>query len=241
MFKRIKTEFHIHTKYSHDSNMGKFALYVMCKMRGVNCLAITDHNEIDGAIAYKPWLESKGIRVIVGEEIFTSEGEIIGLFLSDKIQPQLTPEETIREIKRQNGIVYVPHPYDEKRHRTVLNLEALARCASQIDCIEVHNGRNLKPDYSIKQSEIANRFKLQPIVGCDAHCFFEIGRNTCITCAPFLKEDFKSLLKTAEFKTSDCLGLSHQVTRLVRLGKIVLKGDFSGLRRALNRKLTRRK
>lgn len=239
--KKIKTEFHIHTKFSNDSSMGKFALYFMCKVRGVNCLAITDHNEIKGALNYKPWLESKGIQVIVGEEIFTSEGEIIGLFLTKKVQPHLSPEETIHEIKIQNGIVYVPHPYDEKRHQTVLSLDALARCADQIDCIEVYNGRNVKPEFSIKQNELSNRFMIQPIVGCDAHCFFEIGRNACITKASFSKNNFKKLLREAEFQTKSCLKFSHFATRVIRVKKLLIKGDFGGLRRAINRKLTRRK
>lgn len=236
-----KTEFHVHTKYSHDSGMGKWALYFIGKLRGINCFAITDHNEISGAVKYRPWLEKKGIQVIVGEEIFSNEGEIIGLFLEKKIEPGLSPEETIREIKKQNGIVYLPHPYDEKRHRTVLSNDALKQCAEHIDCAEFYNGRNIKSAFGIKQKEIVDTFGFVPIVGGDSHVFFEIGRNVCLVEEKLTRENFFEVISKAQFNQKPCLKVAHQITRLVRTGKYITRGDFDGLRRALNRKLTRRK
>lgn len=234
--KSYKTEFHVHTKFSHDSGMGKLALFLMCKVRGINSVAITDHNEINGALAYKPWLETKGISVIVGEEIFTSEGEIIGLFLKSKIEPELSPEETIRQIHLQDGIVYIPHPFDEKRKKTVISSSALERCASLIDCAEIHNGRNVKALYSKKQSEITASLNLLPIVGSDAHCFLELGRNYCISDKPFDAENFSTILKESVLFSSKCLLITHQITKLVRLKKMLLNRDFDGIRRVLIRK-----
>lgn len=237
--KRMRTEFHVHTRASHDSLMGKRALMIMCKARDINCIAITDHNEISGALTFKPYLEAHGISVIVGEEIFTSEGEIIGLFLKERVEPGMTPEETVAEIRRQGGVVYVPHPYDEKRHKTVLLSGAQRRLACEFDCMEVHNGRNVNSEYSAKQEAIARELEIPAVVGGDSHCFFEVGRNVCVTDELFTCERFSSTLSNAQFETSTCHPLAHVATRFVRLAKLIGRGDIRGIHRILARKLTR--
>lgn len=235
----VRTEFHVHTKASHDSLMGRRALLAICRARRVSCVAITDHNEVSGAIAFKPYLEARGVHVIVGEEIFTSEGEIIGLFLKDRIEPGMTPEETIAEIRSQGGVVYVPHPYDEKRRRTVLSPDAQGRLAPEFDCMEVHNGRNVSASYSERQASIASELGIPAVVGGDSHCFFEVGRNVCVTEEPFTRERFQRVLPVARFETSACHPLAHNATRLVRLAKMIGRGDFRGVHRVLARKLAR--
>lgn len=232
-----RTEFHVHTKHSQDSILGYWGLLVACKIRKIDCVAITDHNEIEGALSFRTFLGRYGIDVIIGEEIFTSEGEIIGLFLSDRIEPGLSPEDTICEIRRQNGIVYVPHPYDEKRRRTVLSDSAQFRLAKEFDCMEVHNGRNIKQRFSAKQESIAKMLNQMAVVGGDSHCCFEVGRNYCITDAPFLRENFTKVLDEAIFVTSVCHPFSHLATRVVRAIKMISKGDISGVYRILSRKL----
>ena len=97
--------------------MSYWLLLLILKLKKISTVAITDHNEIAGAIKYKDKFKKHHIELIVGEEIFTNKGEIIGLGLSKKIEPNLSPKETIKRIKEQNGIVYVPHPYDEKRYK----------------------------------------------------------------------------------------------------------------------------
>ena len=139
-----KIEFHVHTRFSNDSILGLFFILMMCKFRKIDCLVITDHNEIDGAIKYKEKLLKYGIDVIVGEEIFTKDGEIIGLFLNKKIEPYLSAEDTVKRIRKQKGLVYIPHPYDEKRYKTVITQEALEKISKDIDFIEIHNGRNIR-------------------------------------------------------------------------------------------------
>ena len=111
-----KSEFHVHTRYSKDSILSYWLLLLILKIKKINTVAITDHNEVAGALKYKDKFKKHGIELIVGEEIFTNKGEIIGLGLTTKIEPDLSPKETIKQIKEQNGIVYVPHPYDEKRY-----------------------------------------------------------------------------------------------------------------------------
>ena len=235
----MRTEFHVHTRASHDSLMGRCFLLAMCKARKIGCVAITDHNEVSGALSFKPYLEARGVRVIVGEEVFTSEGEIIGLYLKKRVEPGMTPEETVAEIRRQGGVVYVPHPYDEKRRKTVLSAAAQRRLAFEFDCMEVHNGRNISAAYSERQASIASELGVPAIVGGDSHCFFEVGRNVCVTDAPFTREGFSSTLSVAAFETSACHPLAHNTTRLVRLAKMIGRGDLRGIRRVLARKLAR--
>lgn len=235
----MRTEFHVHTRASRDSLMGRRALLAACKARRVGCVAITDHNEVKGALAFKPYLEAHGVSVIVGEEIFTSEGEIIGLFLAERVEPGMTPEETVAEIRRQGGIVYVPHPYDEKRCKTVLSSNAQRRLKSEFDCMEVHNGRNVDPSYSSVQSSIATNLGVPGVVGGDSHCFFEVGRNVCVTEEPFVRESFARVLGSAHYEVSSCHPLAHAATRAVRLIKLIGKGDFRGIHRILARKLAR--
>lgn len=239
-----RSEFHVHTEYSHDSLMDGRALLRACKKHGVSCVAITDHNEVKGALALKVSFEAEGVKVIVGEEIFTSEGEVIGLWLNERIEPGLTPEQTIAEIRRQGGAVYVPHPYDEKRHKTVLSREALLRIASDVDCIEVHNGRNVEACYDGEQEAAFQQAaainpNIRRIVGCDAHCAFEIGRNVVVTGCPITREAFPSCLDGAVFETNPCHPKAHAATRKARLLKMIKGGDFRGIARVLARKLSR--
>lgn len=237
---RYRIEFHIHTCFSHDSFLGKRAILAMCRINKIDYIVITDHNKIDGALAFKPWLESRDIRVVVGEEVMTTEGEIIGLWLSEEIKPGLSPEETISTIQRQGGAVYVPHPYDEKRKKTVLSQAALMRVASSVDCIEIHNGRNSSPAYDAEQEaayEMVARCnpRVRKVVGEDAHCFFEIGRNYVELDEPLARDGFPANLEGAVLHRSTCHPLAHFTTRLVRALKMVNRGDFGALYRAVFR------
>lgn len=221
MLKRIRAEFHIHTRYSKDSFLNGLFLFVMLKIKHIDCVAITDHNEINGAVKYGPRFEKHGITVIIGEEIFSKDGEIIGLYLHERIKPGMSAEETVSAIKEQNGIVYVPHPYDKKRNKTVLTPEAFERVKDYVDIVEIHNGRNISGVFSKEQKEIADKYKKTPVVGSDAHTFFEIGRNVCIL--EFIdRERLVLSLNSAEFIKSDCLWLSHRWTKVPRVIKKVI-------------------
>lgn len=238
----MKTELHIHTSFSHDSTLSLQLLGVICSLKHIDCIAICDHNTIEGGLSARKQLSKKNINVIVGEEIFTSDGEVIGLFLKENIPAGLSAEETICEIKRQNGLVYIPHPYDEKRHKTVLNTEVLAKISHQIDMIEIYNGRNISRLYADKQREIAEKYtdisQTVRVCGSDAHTFFELGRNY-MTSDRFEANDseqFKNAMKSAAFTVSPCHFLSHGTTRLVRMAKLIMKGDLNALSGIIHRK-----
>lgn len=238
--KKMRAEFHVHTSASPDSLLTKCLLFLMCKIKKINCIAITDHNEIKNAVKIKKAFEKKNIEIIVGEEISTKEGEIIGLFLEKKIEPNLSLKETIKQIRQQGAITYVPHPYDGKRSKTVISKENILLYKDEIDLIEFHNGRNIKEKYSKIQNEIANESGITKIIGSDAHTFYELGRNYC-EIEKVSKEELVNEIKKASFHEKKCIKFAHFNTKIVRLIKIILGGKWDELSRIINKKLKRNK
>lgn len=235
-----KTEFHVHTRYSKDSYQCFLLLLLMCKLRNISTLVITDHDEVRGALRYRRGFRKHGVEIIPGEEIFTAEGEIIGVNLKKRIEPGLSPEETIAEIKSQGGLVIVPHPYDEMRSKTVLSEDAISRCRKDIDFVEVHNGRNRHPSFDAKQTQIADRYGFKEIIGSDAHTFFELGRNYIITDRPIRgRLKTKDLIGT-ECVTNEYIPFAISCTRAAKALKMIMRGDFHGLFRAVYKKFTGR-
>ena len=238
--RKYKTEFHIHTRYSKDSILSYWVLLLIAKRKKIDTLVITDHNEVDGALKYKEKFKKHNIEIIVGEEIFTKKGEIIGLNLKKKIEPNLTPKQTIKEIRKQGGLVYVPHPYDEKRYKTVLVESEIEKNKDEIDFIEVHNGRNIDRQFSIEQNEIAENYNLRKIIGSDAHTFFELGRNYILTDKQITSDSILENYKNVEFVKNDCINFAHTWTRFARIITMIGKGDFGELFRVINRKCKRK-
>ena len=239
--KIYKTEFHVHTRYSKDSILPFWLLIMMLKIKKINTIAITDHNEIAGAIKFKKKFLQHGIELIVGEEIFTNKGEIIGLGLSKKIESNLSPSETIKQIREQNGLVYVPHPYDEKRYKTVLVEDKIKKNKNSIDFIEVNNGRNISVKFDDKQNQIAEKYNIQKIIGSDAHTFFEVGRNYIITKSKVTVDNAKDECCDATFVGKKCINFAHKWTKVARIMTFICKGDFHGIIRIIKKKFTRGK
>ena len=240
MMNKYKIEFHVHTCYSKDSVLTYPFLLFMLKLKRINCIAVTDHNEIYGAVKYKEKLSKHSISVIIGEEIFSSDGEIIGLFLKEKIPANLTAEETVKRIKEQGGIVYVPHPYDNKRAKTVLKKEKISKLKKEIDFIEIHNGRNISDEYSIMQEKIQKEYNINPIIGSDAHTFYELGRNYCIVNS-IDKNDIVESIINAEFKKKKCIKFAHFNTKIAKLIKLIKGGNVNEIFRIINKRLKKSK
>ncbi|MFC1993737.1 PHP-associated domain-containing protein [Chloroflexota bacterium] len=169
--KLLRADLHVHTAYSPDSTSSLPAIIARCLEIGINCLAVTDHNSIAGALELK---RTAPFYVIVGEEILTTSGEVIGLFLSEYVPHQLSIEETVTRIKAQRGLVCIPHPYDRFR-RSALRRGALERIVPDIDLIEVFNSRTLLLRDSDRAKRFASSYGLPATVGSDAHTLDEIG------------------------------------------------------------------
>ena len=136
--------------------------------RGLGAIAVTDHNEISGALEARAKAAEYGIKVIVAEEVKTADqGEVIGLFIEEKIPRGMTLEETIAEIQRQGGLVYVPHPFD--RMHSVPDYEHLLAVVEDIDAIEVFNPRVAIPAFNEEAVRFAAKYRIVGGAGSDAH------------------------------------------------------------------------
>src|SRR4051812_29640014 len=107
-----KVELHSHTCYSKDSLISLDSVIRTCQRKGIDRIAITDHNTAEGALALAKLAPDL---IIVGEEIMTTQGEILAFFVRETIPAGLTPDETIRRLRDQGAVVSVSHPYDRLR------------------------------------------------------------------------------------------------------------------------------
>jgi len=171
----IDCDLHMHTDHSNDCATPVEVLLETAKDRGMGAIAITDHNEISGALAAREAAERNGgIKVIVGEEVKTAEqGEVIGLFIEEKIERGMTMAETIAEIRRQGGLVYVPHPFD--RLHSVPDYEHLLDMVEEIDILEVFNPRVAFSAFNEEAERFAAKYRIVPGAGSDGHVAQALG------------------------------------------------------------------
>ncbi len=169
----LRADLHIHTRFSHDCATSPEDLVDRCLSREINCVAITDHNTIQGALAVK---DLAPFTVIVGEEIKTSAGDLIGLFLKEEVPSDLTALETVHCIKDQGGLVSIPHPFDRLR-RSVISPEALENVLPHADIIEVFNARNISNRADQRALELAQIHGVTGTAVSDAHTLMELGQT----------------------------------------------------------------
>ncbi len=183
---------HTHCEYSPDSRTPVAVQALAIKAAGLDVVCATDHNTIDGALRLRDLAD--GFRVIVGEEISTRDGEIIGLFLEKSIPRDLSAEDTIARIHEQGGLVSVPHPYSHNRIYRIRR-EALERVWPTIDAIEVFNAREAVAGDNRRALAFAEAHDIPGAVGSDAHRAWEIGR-AYLECPNFTgRDDFIASLK----------------------------------------------
>jgi hypothetical protein len=164
--KLIHVDLHMHTNHSHDCATSVNKLLETAKERGLGAIAVTDHNEISGALEARD--RADGIKVIVAEEVKTKDqGEVIGLFIEEKIPRGLTLEETIAAIHAQGGLVYVPHPFD--RMHSVPDYEHLLKVVEDIDAIEVFNPRVAFSAFNEEAERFAAKYRIVAGAGSDSH------------------------------------------------------------------------
>ena len=170
----VRVDLHVHTKHSHDSAAPVESVLHRCQDRGLGLVAVTDHDNIRGGLEARE--RAAGFPVIVGEEIKSAQGDIIGLFLEEAVPPGLSALETAKRVKDQGGLVGVPHPFDRIRP-TAMKRQALLEILPWVDFLEGFNGHTVLSRDNKKGVDFAIEHSL-PVVACsDSHSAFELGRT----------------------------------------------------------------
>lgn len=163
---RLRVDLHTHTMWSGDSTTTPDEFAAAIDASGLDVVCITDHNAIDGAIALRDRL---ACRVIVGEELRTAAGEIIGLFLTERVPMGTSHVDAAKAIRDQGGVVYVPHPFDPmRRNLTETALRELAE-AELIDAVEVLNAKTSLSSLNRRAAEFAAEYGIVAGAGSDGH------------------------------------------------------------------------
>ena len=213
----MKYDLHIHSKYSSDGVLEPQKIVKIAMKRGLNGIAITDHNTIKGGLEAKKY-ESEDFTVIVGSEIATEKGEIIGLFLSEEVKSR-DVQDVIAEIKEQGGFAVLPHPFDELRHSAFHPSEEDVKF---IDGVEGFNSRCVFQNYNKRAVEFAIKHNLTITSGSDAHFINEIGNGGIITEI----EDIREALIKKEVKIFGKRSplVNHIGTKVLKLWRKIRSG-----------------
>jgi glycosyltransferase involved in cell wall biosynthesis len=170
----IEVDLHMHTDHSHDCVTPVEGLLAAARTQRLGAIAVTDHNEISGALAARAKAADYGVKVIVGEEVKTADqGEVIGLFIEEKIPRGMTLQDTIAEIRRQGGLVYVPHPFD--RLHSVPDYEHMLDIVEDVDVVEVFNPRVALSAFNEEAVRFAAKYRIVAGAGSDSHVAQGLG------------------------------------------------------------------
>ena len=206
----VRIDLHVHSKYSSDGVLDPKNIVKIAMKKGLRGIAITDHNTIRGGLEAKKY-ETEDFKIIVGSEIMTERGEITGLFLSEEIRSK-DVQNVISGIKDQNGIIVIPHPFDELRHSAFHPTE---EDAEFIDCVEGFNSRCIFQKYNERAVEFGRKHNLTIVGGSDAHFSNEIGNAGIIAETEDIRE---ALIKddiTIFWKRSSLV--NHVGTKVLKL------------------------
>ena len=196
----VKIDLHVHTRHSHDSAAPVSSVLQRSRDAGLSMVAITDHNNILGGLEAR---ERGGLPVIIGEEIKSSKGDVIGLFLEESVPPNLPPLETVKRVKAQGGLVGIPHPFDRVRP-TAMGRRVLLEILPWVDFLEGYNAHTILPVDNRKGVEFAEANAL-PVVSCsDSHSAFELGRTYTEVPAAELDGTAEGLMRA--IRSGTCVG-----------------------------------
>lgn len=188
-----KIDFHTHSIVSQDGGVRAERYSRVLGDGLLQYIAVTDHRDISGALKLRQQL---GDKIIVGEEIKTQGGEIIGLYLSEAIKSGMTLAETIKAIKQQNGLVYIPHPFEQGRHG--LNQQDMEAHKNSFDIIEVFNGRGWGRGKSKLAKQFAADNNIVMASSSDAHGLNGLARAYTIINEPPTRDNLVEQLRHAE-------------------------------------------
>jgi predicted metal-dependent phosphoesterase TrpH len=192
----ILCDLHMHTDHSHDCAVPVETLLDYAGAQGLGAIAVTDHNVFSGAREAADLAKGRAITVIPGEEVKTEAGEVIGLFLDEEIPRGMPMGDTIAAIREQNGVVYLPHPFD--RLHTIPDAQSLHRHLAQIDVFEVYNARLLFEGFNDEALRFARKYNLTMGAGSDAHVLQGVGTGLVRMRAFETPEEFLISLRSAE-------------------------------------------
>jgi len=167
----LRVDLHLHSHYSHDGRSSLQQLIERARECRLDRLALTDHNTVEGALEFARIAPELAI---AGEEAKTLEGEVIGLFITSRIPPFLTPEEAMDLIHGMGGLTYIPHPLD--RHRAHFRAERMVELAGRIDIIETYNPW-CDADANQAAARLAEDLATVVATGSDSHSADELGRS----------------------------------------------------------------
>jgi len=204
----MKVEFHIHTNYSACSNLSLPVLIKKAQHFNINAIVVCDHNTIKGA---QKLAHTAPFKVIIGEEIETRDGEILGLFLKKNIPQGLSFKKAISRIRSQGGLVCLHHPFDRFRRKR-LKPQIIEKSSKVFDLVEIFNGRTYYKADNRKAEIWAQKHNKKMIVGSDAHTALELGR-TFLQMPDFANaEEFLANINQAEFTTFKAEPFVHLIT-----------------------------
>lgn len=187
-------ELHSHTLWSKDCVVKFEKIIEICAARGIDRIAITDHNTADGALALQKLAPDL---IIVGEEIMTNKGEILGYFMQESIPAGLTPQETIKRLRDQGAVISVSHPFDRLR-KGAWEENDLRDIMGLVDAIEIFNARCIYKSDNDQAIAFAKEHHLIGTVGSDAHSRTEYGK-ALMKLYPFEgASDFLASLKASQ-------------------------------------------
>ncbi|MDX1991576.1 MAG: PHP domain-containing protein [bacterium] len=191
-----QVDLHSHTLWSKDCVTRFDSIVSLCRRRGLNRIAITDHNTAEGA---KQLQQKAPELIIVGEEIMTTQGELLAYFVKETVPEGLTPDETIDRLRQQGAVISVSHPFDRLRKGAWYE-EDLLKILNRVDAIEVFNSRCLFMEDNVRALRFAQEHNLIGTAGSDAHTWTEYGKARTVM-RPFAPdpEDFLDALREADF------------------------------------------
>src|SRR5438067_13705794 len=223
---RVRLDMHMHTEYSRDSRVALASFAELARKAELGAVCMTDHDTIEGGLRLREM--NTGLQVIVGEEITTADGELVGLYLSQRVAPGLSADHSIDLIHEQGGLAYVPHPFGRNRRRH-LRRAALERVATKLDIVEVFNAREVASSSNVRALEFARAHDLPGGVGSDSHRPIEIG-SAYLDVASFATPQ-ELLVALPDGKVTGTLsGLGIHVRTWVDIGRKFMRTRVARLR-----------
>jgi len=209
---RAFVDLHCHTSASFDSLADPVAVARAAATRGLTHLAITDHGTIDGALRARDAAPST-LHILVGEEIRTTAGDLIAVFLEHAIPARLSPSDAIAAVREQGGLVGIPHPFDRRRGSLLVGADGAdgEGVAGLVDWVEAYNARVFGSTGNERAASFAHEHGLPGISASDAHSTLEVAvAYTILVGDPSTPDGLRAALPSAEL----VVGRASYVVRL---------------------------